>query len=89
MLIFYLVSIVVSQENVIFYVICRIYRNVNNFLETFQSSHDPLLFWIFFFLYQTFTRYKKLNSRQANILIYLRKNNGRQERFFERVVTYM
>ena len=48
MLIFYLVSIVVSQENVIFYVICRIYRNVNNFLETFQSSHDPLLFWIFF-----------------------------------------
>ena len=49
MLIFYLVSIVVSQENVIFYVICRIYRNVNNFLETFQSSHDPLLFWIFFF----------------------------------------
>ena len=49
MLVFYLVSIVVSQESVIFYVICRIYRNVNNFLETFQSSHDPLLFWIFFF----------------------------------------
>ena len=51
MLVFYLVSIVVSQESVIFYVICRIYRNVNNFLETFQSSHDPLLFWIFFFFY--------------------------------------